>query len=367
MATLMGSILILIYTALKRHYIFIINFGLSSLIILAILCILRLVLPVEFPEHQYIFSIYMGFGFTDYLSSFERLLKIVIIIMIIGCIVSVIKMFIQQMQFYQYLNTCEATENTTAEKVLSEIDRNHRVQIKQISGISVPMITGFVKPTIYLPNVPYTDTELYYVILHEYTHWKNKDLHVKLFVNTILAVFWWNPIVYLLLKNLDQTLELKCDYKVLRRLTDDEQTLYLETLLHSLKNIGTCNLPCNKAVFSSELVNISNQPFIRQRFFFIANSPATSTNLLFRLLFLGMSIFFMIISYIIIVQPQFDVPSAEIWDKNVDVIYELNDVYIEKRSDGTFFLHLNNENTIKLTEEEVYRDFYDGYEIRETK
>lgn len=367
MATLMGSILILIYTALKRHYIFIINFGLSSLIILAILCILRLVLPVEFPEHQYIFSIYMGSVFTDYLSSFERLLKIVIIIMIIGCIVSVIKMFIQQMQFYQYLNTCEATENTTAEKVLSEIDHNHRVQIKQISGISVPMITGFVKPTIYLPNVPYTDTELYYVILHEYTHWKNMDLHVKLIVNTILAVFWWNPIVYLLLKNLDQTLELKCDYKVLRGLTDDEQTLYLETLLHSLKNIGTCKLPRSKAVFSSELVNISNQPFIRQRFLFIANSPATSTNLLFRLLFLGMSTFCMMLSYIIIIQPQFDVPSADINDKSVDVIYDFDNAYIEKRPDGTFYLHLDAENTIKISEKEVNSDFYNGYIIRETK
>ncbi len=53
--------------------------------------------------------------------------------------------------------------------------------------------------------------ELRYVLLHEYTHFLNHDTVVKLLVTLFCIIFWWNPVVYLLQKDLEQNLEIKCD------------------------------------------------------------------------------------------------------------------------------------------------------------
>lgn len=363
----MGSLLILIYTVLKHYPVFIINFGLSTLVIFAALCFFRLILPFEFPKYQYIIGISMGNAYTYKLLLFRRISKVIIIIAIIGCTIYLFQMLIQQLLFYRYLNTCSIKNNPIAVKLLSEIDATQSVCLKQISGISVPMIIGLTKPTIYLPDINYTHHELKYIILHEYTHWKNKDLVVKYFVRLMIALFWWNPIVHLLLKNLDQTLELKCDYVVSHSLTDNEKIVYLETLLYSLKSAQNYTIP-KKAVLSSELINISNESFIKQRFYFILyDYPSSSIQLLLRTTFLVASVLFMLVSYSIIIQPQFDTPPSEIWNGNVDATYDSKNTYIERSPDGTYFLHIDAETTIKIPKEDIYNGFYDDYLIRSSK
>ena len=68
--------------------------------------------------------------------------------------------------------------------------------------VSTPIIAGYIRPIIYLPDIEFSDSELYYALLHECMHYLHKDLWVKLLIEIICAIYWWNPLIYLLKYNI---------------------------------------------------------------------------------------------------------------------------------------------------------------------
>ena len=65
---------------------------------------------------------------------------------------------------------------------------------------------------------------------HELCHFLSRDLWIKVGFQVIGCVLWWNPVMPLLKRNVEQLLELRCDQKVCRRLSAEKQLSYMETL-----------------------------------------------------------------------------------------------------------------------------------------
>lgn len=364
MATVMGSIFILIYAILKRRLVFILSFGPESLLFLAALCFLRTVLPFEFPKYQYKIEIDLSNISNHWYAISIKTLKILTFIIIIGSVFLLAKMIYHQVQLKQYLNSSPDIKNEDAEILLYRIDPSHKLRLRQISGISVPMVAGLLKPTIYLPDVPYTKCQLKYILLHEYTHWKNKDLWVKFIVYTILIFFWWNPFVHLLFKNLNETLELKCDYTATNNLNTKEKVQYLETLLYSVKNLRISSQP-TKGIVSSELINATSKTFIKHRFQLILSTrTAASVYKVSKILLSIVSILFILISYIFIVQPCFKTPDNELWTTGVDYVADSKNSYVEKTLDGYYYFHMDNLTCIEIPKEDIDMGYYSDYPIR---
>lgn len=70
-------------------------------------------------------------------------------------------------------------------------------------GIAIPISTGFFRPKIYLPALNLTDAELLTVLRHERQHFVNGDAWIKLFYLVFRAVLWWNPLIHVFWKKLD--------------------------------------------------------------------------------------------------------------------------------------------------------------------
>lgn len=68
--------------------------------------------------------------------------------------------------------------------------------------------------------------------MHEYLHWKRKDLWKKFIINIIGMIFWWNPLAYLLCKDLDQIIELNCDNAMSNKYSEMDTLYYLDTLTY---------------------------------------------------------------------------------------------------------------------------------------
>lgn len=102
--------------------------------------------------------------------------------------------------------------------------------------INVPMEVGIFRKSILLPDEPYTDSELYYILKHEYTHFQNKDLLIKILIYIYWCLFWWNPAIYLLKNDLSQILEIKCDLDVIDHMGNEHRVEYLTTIVTMLKN-----------------------------------------------------------------------------------------------------------------------------------
>lgn len=61
-----------------------------------------------------------------------------------------------------------------------------------------PMLLGIIKPQIILPQREYTKEGMEYILSHEMTHYKRKDLWVKLLIITARTIHWFNPFVCLM-------------------------------------------------------------------------------------------------------------------------------------------------------------------------
>lgn len=98
----------------------------------------------------------------------------------------------------------------------TELDIKRKIELRQNELISGPMIIGLFNPVIvFPPNVikDYND-ELKFIIKHELIHFKRKDNWIKMLVSFISTIYWFNPIVYILAKEIALYCEISCDAEV---------------------------------------------------------------------------------------------------------------------------------------------------------
>lgn len=113
------------------------------------------------------------------------------------------------------------------------------VRLAYSSIIRSPVLVGLRKPTIYLPIENTVNMDM--VIRHELIHLKRKDLWVKAFTLLASALHWFNPLVYILRKEIHTWSELSCDEEVVKEMSYAERKRYGETILNVM--VGSRNLP----------------------------------------------------------------------------------------------------------------------------
>ncbi len=96
--------------------------------------------------------------------------------------------------------------------------------------IDTPFILGVFKPVIYLPSGLDGET-VKNVLAHEKAHIKRLDYLRKQFGFLILAVYWFNPFVWISYALFCKDIELACDEKVISHMSLDEKKSYANSLL----------------------------------------------------------------------------------------------------------------------------------------
>ncbi len=105
-----------------------------------------------------------------------------------------------------------------------------RDNIYQSETVISPFVFGVVKPTIYLP-LSMNEREREHVIAHEQAHICRKDHWWKPLGFTLLAVYWFNPLLWLGYVLLCRDIELACDEKVVKAFDDEQKADYSQALL----------------------------------------------------------------------------------------------------------------------------------------
>lgn len=105
-----------------------------------------------------------------------------------------------------------------------------RDHIYQSESVPSPFVLGMVKPKIYLP-FGMSEQEMGYVIAHEEAHIARKDHWWKPVGFLVLALHWFNPLMWVAYILLCRDIELACDEKVVSELPGEERADYSEALL----------------------------------------------------------------------------------------------------------------------------------------
>lgn len=119
-----------------------------------------------------------------------------------------------------------------------------RENIYLCDAISSPFILGVVKPHIYLPS-GLDEVQRQNVLSHERAHLARHDHWWKPLGFALLAVYWFNPVLWLAYTLLCRDIELACDERVIRTMDESAVKTYSTVLL-------ACSMP-RKAVITCPL------------------------------------------------------------------------------------------------------------------
>lgn len=103
-------------------------------------------------------------------------------------------------------------------------------------AVTTPAVTGLFRPTLLLPHERYELPELRYILRHELCHLKRRDMLLKLVLLAANAMHWFNPVVYLMLRQADEDIELACDSAATDDLDRAERAAYSRTLLAAVQS-----------------------------------------------------------------------------------------------------------------------------------
>lgn len=108
------------------------------------------------------------------------------------------------------------------------------VEIYTNGLISSPLLIGFFRPCIMLPTTELSESDFENTILHELTHFKRRDMFYKWLVQVTICLHWFNPIVYIMGREVNRTCELSCDEAVIKSLDEVGRRAYGDTLLNAV-------------------------------------------------------------------------------------------------------------------------------------
>ncbi len=304
MSVLWSSALAVFNYFCRKKQIFLGQIGIINLIVLYLFSVMRMVLPFDFSYTKIIPS--EGVFNNLCADAYPSLLPMALIIWAVVSAVLITRFMCQYLKVVKVFLGYGIREDEQCKRIFRQISdeskKRIRVHIRHSSYINIPMGVGIFKKSIILPMKEYSDSELYYILRHEYTHFQNRDLIIKILIHIYRCIFWWNPAVYLLEKNLARILEIKCDLDVTGNMDSRDKAEYLTTIVTMLKNAGAGS-PENEICGVTALVKGKSDPEIIERFKIVSAGYHKNKNMLFAgswVLVFGLLIF---ISCSYVVQP----------------------------------------------------------------
>ena len=126
------------------------------------------------------------------------------------------------------------------------------------AGLQTPLMFGVLAPRIVLPAEVAEPELLQNILRHELCHYRRRDPLYKWFAAAVLSLHWFNPLSWLVRRELNRACELSCDACLLRSLDGAGMQAYGETLLRMAA--GTpLPLGVAAATFSTEKRNLKER------------------------------------------------------------------------------------------------------------
>lgn len=136
----------------------------------------------------------------------------------------------------------------------SPMDRIGDLKVVVSDYVHSPMLIGFFKPTIVMPNANINAENYKLALQHEWIHYKQRDAWIKLMAVLVNCLHWFNPVSYLALANISEACEYAVDEQITKGLKTAEKKRYSEMILH---------FASSSPVLNSNLAQPNNQLYRR--------------------------------------------------------------------------------------------------------
>lgn len=373
MSVAWSGLFIIILSILRKFKIGLLCYNVTSLTVILIGCIIRCVLPLDFPGFTKPISSTGVFAAIDIAMETPVPLfgkeefkltptTIFCIVWALGSLILGVFFFIREYCGARKQNRFTMVDEGLAYEIADSLCEEYGISCFRVckdKSVTSPHVYGFKYPKIVLPTIPFTNAQLEIVIPHEFMHFLNGDMQIRVVALFILCLLWWNPFIYLLLRDVAHMLELKCDLALVTKMNFDakRRSDYIDTL-------GVVTELCKERKrekkkrrrrflswlhLSSEFVDPFALQEIRERLLVIDNYVPDKRKERRTAIFTAviMSIV-MVFSYRYIVQPYFYVPQSE-YTRAGGIKASPENTYLVKEADGYYSLFVNNKFYRKVT------------------
>ena len=340
------NLFFLFFSAIKRTR-FLLSNGPFLVMALIALCLVRVVFAFEFPfamvlSSKRVLPALVTFGRTSLFEAFGWHVTINIIAITIWITVSTVLLFRLAYILVKHnksLNSIVSIPSSDADRIMSEIVSRTKPRQKYrlicSETIATPMVSGFFKPTICFPAMSLSDSELSCVLSHEWNHFLYKDIWVKLLFYIAWSIIWWNPLFYVLNRDLGQMLEIRCDIRSTYDCSKIERIKYLESVLSVAKQLESSGkrMPVNSVAF----IGSNRTEGVKQRFEIVLGyerRPSRIKNTIVCCLV----VLTLLTSYCFVVQSAFEPPGDEAIILNSDITSDNS--YITIHPNGTYEIYI---------------------------
>ena len=110
------------------------------------------------------------------------------------------------------------------------------VRLLACPGVKGPMMTGLLAPTVILPEELPPKEDLWFILRHELTHFKRRDILYKTLLLCANLVHWFNPLTWALLRAAEDDLERCCDDDVVKGLPDADRARYGQVIVDAVRS-----------------------------------------------------------------------------------------------------------------------------------
>ena len=140
---------------------------------------------------------------------------------LIGSVLIFTYLVIKIYKFHKVMKGSALNENSLCKEKIREFGLKRKVEIYINNNLKTPLTFGILKPKIILQDHILADEELLdHVLIHELMHIKKFHILLNHLVNIVACIYWYNPLLWLSLKYLDQDIEINCDKLVVENLVD---------------------------------------------------------------------------------------------------------------------------------------------------
>jgi len=105
------------------------------------------------------------------------------------------------------------------------------VEVIKSPLVSSPMIFGFFRPTLAVPEFEMSESDYNLAVRHELVHYKHHDSWLKLFAVIVNSLCWFNPITYFMVNLIGEACEYSCDEQVTKEMNTEDKKQYSAMIL----------------------------------------------------------------------------------------------------------------------------------------
>ena len=231
------NIALVVAFIMRRSSVLLAKQSINFLSFMVLLGVIRLLTPIDFDGNFIVGSKYIVPGMerilTQTVAGTISVASLLLIIWFLGTIILVVRDIAKQVRFVRASRGYPLSDRRDLFDLAGEYGNDFVLLVS--SSVSRPYVTGLFRPVIYFPDIELPEEQWRTILRHEIQHIRSHDEWKKLFFLAIQALFWWNPLAHISLKEIDTLIELQCDARVTSCMSAREVDAYLDTLI-SLKN-----------------------------------------------------------------------------------------------------------------------------------